>query len=230
MAAAATEAITPSPAAHQALTWRRLVLLLALLNAPLYFNGCDSKATRFSAGAAIPFAELAVQGQPPLAPMDITWWSPWRCGANFVVLGGVIWLASRHVGWIARLARSRWFVVNLVLVALVFNSWLYLPQVCFQLVIMPTLNLAAYLQSFVEGDAGLNEAIFPYVVSLSARLYYIACVAGVGGIAVGLRVFFRRYFFVPSGHGWQVQLGGLITVVLVVGTAIGLIARLLTQR
>lgn len=227
--ASATLLQTPPAAAHWPLSWQRLVLLVVLLNAPLFFNGCDNKETRFTAGLVIPFAEIVSNERQPW-PVTISWWSWWRSAANLLVMGLGIWLSCRRLSWVARVATSRWTLATLVLVALVFDSWFYLPIVWFHGVFSPTFQVWAFLQGCFNSKEQPNEAVALYTLFASARLYYLACVAGVGGTTFGLQLFFRRYFFVQSGRWWQVQLGGLITVVLVSGTAIGIIARLLMQR
>lgn len=231
MAGTSTTSIPPqSIAAHQPLSWQRLLLLVALFNAPLYFNGCDSKETRFSIGTAIPFAEIVSRTQGPLGPVSITWWSTWRCAANFVLMVATLWLLCRYVAWVARVVHLRWLIGTLIFVALLFNSWWFLPGVWFHAVFTPHFHLSEFLQGLLDGEPKGSQAVGKFALVFGGRLYYATCVCGVGGATWTLRAFLRRYFFVPSGHWWQVQLGGLITVMLVLGTAIGVIARLMMQQ
>jgi hypothetical protein len=220
----------PPPAVPKPLSWQRLVLLIALLNAPLYFNGCDSKETRFSIGTAIPFAEIVSRSQKPFGPVTVTWWSSWRCAANFTLIAAAVWLSCRYFAWIAGLAQSRWLIGTLVFVALLFNSWWFLPEVWFHAVFTPVFQVSTFLQWIFDALPNGNHSPGEFAIILGGRLYFAACVCGIGSATWAVRVFLKRYFFVQSGRGWQIQLGGLITVMLVLGTAIGIIARLMMQQ
>jgi hypothetical protein len=225
-------ALQPTCPKQRSLTWQRLVLIVALLNVPAFFQGCvPQQQAKFRAkltfGVAIPFMEIISPQKEVFGPLELRQWSSWRCLVNFALLGGGIWLLCRRFPWCGRIAASRWTIVTLAIVALVFNTWWYLPGVWFQLVFMPTYHVSIFLQDPVRWQESPNESVRYYVLLFSARLYYAACLAGVGGMIWGLRLFLRRCFFVPSGHWWQVQLGGLLVVVLVVGTAIGMVVRLL---
>jgi hypothetical protein len=220
----------PPPARALApLSWQRLVLLVVLLNTPLFFQGCGpNHSVRFTAGAVLPFVEIVSPDPPPQAG-SLRWWSAWRCLVNIAATAAGVWLLCR-IRWIGRVAESRWAMATLVIVALVFNAWWYFPDLWVQAVYSPTAQLTTLLIHCVTGEGTPHQAVAERMVTCSARLYYLACLVVVGGVTFVLQVFFRRYFFVPAGHWWQVQLGGLMVVVLVLGTAIGVVARLLMQQ
>lgn len=217
-------------AAPRAVTWRRTLLLVALLNAPLFFDGCDTQRLRFSVGMAIPCGEIESDDQRPSGPFTVIWWSWTRCLANGLVLWGGIWLATRRVRWIRSLAETRWFVGLLVAVAVAFNSWLIWPTFWAHAVFNPTLQLWALGLVPFGGLAETSETTQRYVLLLSSRLYYFICVAGLSVSFVGLRAFLRRFFFVRAGPWWQIQLRGLIIVMVVLGAVIGMAVRLLTLQ
>ena len=205
------------------------MLLAVLLNAPLFFNGCDSQKVRFTLGAIIPFAEIKAAEQP-WTNTTLMWWSSWAVAANFLVTTLGICLIITRVQWTARLVQSRRFLAVLLLVAVVFDSWLFWPVVWSYAVFNPTLQIWALLLAPAGGVSGASEPVQRIAMQFSARFYYAICVLGLTGLAFGVPAFFRRYFFVQSGPWWQIQLRGLIILMLVLGAAIGLVVRLLTLQ
>jgi hypothetical protein len=201
--------------------WRRLVLLLALLNSPLFFNGCESQHVKFTVGAAIPFAEF---------DSKLLWFSWPLLMANGLATFAAIWLATRYVPWLNRMAASRWFLGTLIAVALLFNSWLVWMPFWVHTVFSPQATIAGLMVRAVEGPEGASETAVRWAWTVSGRIYYVLCVAVISGGAVGLRAFLRRYFFVRTGSRWQIQLGGLVIAMLILGTGIGMAIRLLMQQ
>jgi hypothetical protein len=226
-AAASTAIDSRPPQPKRGLGWRWIVILVALLNAPLFFNGCDSQKVRFTAGAIVPFAELTSAEQPWINTR-LTWWSWWGVAGNVLVVAVGVWLATTKVRWIARLAQSRRFLGVLILVAVVFDSWLFWPPLWSHAVFDPTLQIWALVLTPAGGHSETSEPVQRIALQISARLYYAICVLGLTGLAFGVPAFLRRFFFVRSGPWWQIQLRGLIILMLVFGAAIGLVVRLLT--
>jgi hypothetical protein len=208
--------------------WPRLLLLLALLNAPLFFNGCESQQPKFTLGAAVPFAEVR-SSDSHFLPDKLLWFSWPLLLANGLGSIATLWLATRRFGWMNRVAASRWFVGTLIAVALLFNSWLVFAPIWAHAVMGPQIQIAGLIAKAQEGPGGVSEGAQRFAWLLSGRLYYAACVGVLGGSIVAVQLFLRRYFFVRSGPRWQIQLGGLIIVMLVLGTVIGMTVRLLSS-
>ncbi|HEX5104946.1 MAG TPA: hypothetical protein VFV87_14095 [Pirellulaceae bacterium] len=200
--------------------WPRLLLLLVLFNAPLFFNGCEFQDAKFTLGAAVPFAEF----------QDKLLWFSWPLMlVNGLGILAILWLATRRVSWINRAAHSRWLVGALVAIALLFDSWLIWPPLWAHAVFGPQVQIAGLIAKTFEGPQGASESAVRWAWLISARLYYVACVLLLGASVLGVRAFLRRYFFVRADSRWQIQLGGLMIVVVVLGTLIGLVVRLIVH-
>lgn len=208
--------------------WKRLVLLFALLNAPLFFNGCESQEAKFTVGAAIPFAEIG-GGQFLLEKLH--WFSWPLMAANGLVTAAALWIATRRSTWLNRVAASRWFVGILTTVALVFNSWLVWPWLWIHVVFGPQVQIAGLIAMLFGGPLGASEEVAArWIWLISARVYFVVWVAVVSGVTLGVRAFLRRYFFVRTGSRWQIQLGGLVIVMLILGAGVGMAIRLLMPQ
>ncbi|MCI0357535.1 MAG: hypothetical protein L0211_03495 [Planctomycetaceae bacterium] len=211
------------------ISWQRIVLLVVLLNAPLFCDGCDAGKYSFSVGTVVPYAQITTPHTPDrqrFFPIEITCWSSWRCLANFLVIASLIWLLTRHNRRIARVAESGQFTGTLIAVAVAFNSWWFLPEFWLNVVFMLQWHLSMYLLYLFQGIEGPSDASRHSLLT-SAWLLYAVCVVVLSATLFGVNAFFRRYFFAASGKWWQIQLGGLIIVVVVLGTLVGLVARLL---
>jgi hypothetical protein len=62
-------------AAKRPVSWARILLLAALLNAPLFFNGCEAQRLHFSVGTVIPYGEVLSDDNRPFFPAALEWWS-----------------------------------------------------------------------------------------------------------------------------------------------------------
>ena len=132
------------------------MLLFALLNAPLFFNGCESQEPKFSVGAAIPFAEVG-GGQFVL---DKLHWFSWPLMvANGLVTVAALWLATRRSRWLNRVAASRWFMGALIVVVLLFNSWLVWPWLWTHVVFGPQVQIAGLIVRIFAGPLGASEEV-----------------------------------------------------------------------
>jgi hypothetical protein len=221
----------PAPRPARPLGWPRLALLVVLLNLPLFFQGCESQTMQFTPGPVIPFAQVQATEQTWI-PVVITTWSWPKFLANLAIVGLSVWLATR-IGWISRLAASRWFPIVLLLVATAFNLWLVWPPGWEYVILNPQLRIFNLILRVTGqttgGPPGPSLTAQWWVMLFSGRLYYVLLVTGLSlGFVLG-RVFLRRYFFVRTGTRWQIQLGGLIAAVIVLGTAIGMTVRFFMQ-
>jgi hypothetical protein len=201
--------------------------LVVLLNLPLFFQGCQSQKMQFTLGPAIPFAQVEADDQTWF-PAVVKSWSWPKLLANLVIVCLGVWLATR-ITWISRVAASRWFPAILLLVAIAFNLWLVWPPAWEYLVWTPQWHLFGLILRVAGQGQAPSETAQWWALLISGRLYYVLLVAGLSLCFVLSRVFFRRYFFVQSGARWQIQLGGLIVAVVILGTAIGMTVRLLMQ-
>ena len=217
----------PAPAAAGKVGWQRVVLLLALLNAPLFFQGCESQKLQFTIGPVVPFAQIEGDEHTWYHAAIVTWSWP-KLLANIAILSIGIWLVTR-VTWINRVALSRWFLAVLLVTALAFDSWLVWPAAWEQMVLTPQVHLHGLMLEAIGQRGNPTESGMWWTLLLSGRLFYVLLVAGLSVGYVLARLFLRRYFFVRSGSRWQIQLGGLIAAVIVLGTAIGMTVRLLMQ-
>jgi hypothetical protein len=142
----------------------------------------------------------------------------------------VIWLATRYAGWTVRVANSRWLPTLLIAIGVAFNSWLVWPPLWEKLVLAPQLQLAELLSKLLSGNKPEGNAPNEWIWLVSSRLYYLLCIVGLGGGGLGVRYFLRHYFFVRTGRWWQIQLGGLMIVVVVSGVLIGMAVRMLVPH
>jgi len=209
--------------------WRRIVLLVALLNAPLFFQGCQSQRMQFTLGPVVPFAQVESEDQRPWFPARLVAWSWLKLLANFSIVSLGVWVARRRFTWIRRMAASRWLPAILLLVAVVFDVWLIWPWGWEYLVWAPQMQLCNLVVKLVQIE-NPSETTQWRILLLSGRLYYVLLVTGLSLSFLIVRLFLRRYFFVRTGPRWRIQLGGLIVVVIVLGTAIGMTVRLLLQN
>ena len=210
------------------LGWPRLVLLVVLLNAPMFFQGCESQKLQFTLGPAVPFAQIEAEDQQPLLPTALVYWSWPKLLANLAILGVILWLATR-VAWGRQAVRSRWFLCILLLVAIAFDLWLIWPPAWQYLVWTPQNHICVFiLRTFTQGQSP-SESVVWWVLLLSGRLYYLLLIAGLSLSFVLTRLFLRRYFFVRAGSRWQIQLGGLVVAMLILGAGVGMAIRLLMQ-
>lgn len=214
-------------AAARPLHWRRLALLVVLLNLPLFFQGCQSQTMQFTLGPAIPFAQVEACDQTWF-PAVVKSWSWPKSLANLVIVCLGVWLATR-ITWISRVAASRWFPAILLLVASAFNLWLVWPPGWEYVVWTPQWQLCGLILKTTGQGPAPSETAQWWALLISGRLYYALLAGGLSLGYVVVRVFLRRYFFVRTGARWQIQLGGLIAAVIVLGTAIGMTVRLLMQ-
>ena len=216
----------PAPPAARPLGWPRLVLLVVLLNLPLFFQGCQSNKLLFTLGPAVPFAQVEADDPQTWFPATLVTWSWTKLLANVAILFLGLWLTTR-VAWTRTVAGSRWFPAILLLVAAMFDLWLVWPDAWEFLVWAPQNHLCSFMLQCVASDESPSETLVWWILLISGRLYYLLLVAGLSlGFVLG-RVFLRRYFFVRTGARWQIQLGGLIAAVVILGTAIGMTVRLL---
>ena len=124
------------------------------------------------------------------------------------------------------MANTRWLPVILVLVAVAFDLWLIWPWGWEYLVWAPQMQLCNLVVKVFQVENPSETAQW-WLLLVSGRLYYVLLVTGLSLGFLFVRHFLRRYFFVRTGPRWRIQLGGLIVVVIVLGTAIGMTVRLL---
>ena len=218
-----------TPPAGRQLGWRRLVLLVVLLNSPMFFQGCESQKFQFTLGAAVPFSQIEANDQQPLLPTTLVFWSWPKLLANVGILALALWLASR-VAWLNRTFASNWFAAVLLLVALVFDLWLIWPPGWEQVVLNPQAQIYALILHIAGESNTPSPNLVWWAMLLSGRVYYVLLVVGLSLSFVLAGLFLRRYFFVRTGARWQVQLGGLVIVMLLLGSAVGVAIRLLMPQ
>lgn len=212
----------PPVAKDRPVGWKRLVLLFALLNAPLFFNGCESQEAKFTVGVAIPFAEIGGG--------KLNWFSWNLMAANGLVTTAALWLATRRSRWLNCWATSRNLAGCLIGVALLFNAWLVWEWPWMHVVFGPQVQIATLIARILGQLGASEEEAARWIWPISARMYYVFCVAVLSGATLGLRAFLNRYFFVRTGSRWQIQLGGLVIAMLILGTGIGMAIRLLMPQ
>src|SRR5262245_5637622 len=100
--------VGPAKSSAQQIGWPRVLLFVALLSLPLFFQGCQSQKLQFTLGPAIPFAEIESNDQPAWIPATLISWSWTTFLANIAILALAVWLATRFA-WLSRVAATHWF-------------------------------------------------------------------------------------------------------------------------
>ena len=210
----------------QRLTWKRLTLLLILMNTPLFYHGCDSGDTYFTVGAAAPCAELTYTDGGVL-PDQAKMTSPWLWCANLFLLVATLWLIRRAFPRLRRIVASRTFLVALLIVILLMNSFLYAGVIWMNVIWSVDMQFLAAVHWLILHDVTDQAAENGVDVALASRLHFFCMLAAVYLVLRLLVWIYNRFVAVDSQRWWQLRLGGLIGAMLILGAGIGMLLRYL---
>ncbi len=205
---------------------RRLFLLFVLLQLPLFFNGCDINSYRFTVGALVPYAEFEVG--PDFQFRRLSAVSQLGLPANLLLIAACLLVAARFWPRLWRQLESPLFFASLIVTLWLFLSFWFLPSVWGFVVMMPTIHVANFIRAVVLGDDTTRTAT-DWPLLIAGRVYFFACLAIVGVVLRGAAWAYRRYVLVAPDRWWQLSLGGALAVMLILGTALGLLLRLLSS-
>jgi hypothetical protein len=197
--------------------WRRFLALLLLAQVTLFWEGCQGNQFLLSLGAAGPAATISYSESP--LTIKLVEFSAGCFAGNLLAIGGAILIfvyAPQH--WMNRLA-SRKLLIAAAIVTAIFNSILYFAGAWAWLVMNPILWIGdTFFHALRDKDG---------VLGTIARVYFVACVLLFWGLLSLLQTISRRYFFVHADR-WQFSLGGLLALMVILGTGIGMLLRLLS--
>ena len=196
--------------------------LTILLFCVLFFQGCQKSTIRFTIGPFAPVVALEYNGDEPLAS-EFEAFSPHWLVLNFVVLG-ILFFASPVARWTARQGSCRELTIAVFCAAALFNSILISVPVWQQLVFRPIAEIDGAIHWMLRLSSESPTA--PFFRGLSSRLYFVFCVISAIAVWRLTRMVMRRYVFTDPDRWWQVSLGPLLTITLVLGTGLGMLLRL----
>jgi hypothetical protein len=204
------EAPTPKP-------WRRFVLLVLLVQSTLFWQGCEQKHALFSLGLAGPAVTVGIGDS--LVATKVFDVSLLFAIANLVAIAAAaVVFAYAAPRWANRITSTRWLVA-VALATAIFNSCLYFPLLWFYVVSLPVVWLATLLFER-PGDEGHA------ILGTLSRVYYLVGIAAIWGALSLVRLLSRRYLFVDPDR-WQFSLAGLLALMVLLGTGIGMLLRVL---
>ncbi|MEZ6115528.1 MAG: hypothetical protein R3C28_02990 [Pirellulaceae bacterium] len=207
-------------------TKRAYGLRFLLLFSVLFFDGCDASNVMLSPG---PFVRIVSIAYEPEAP-DLTHLKP-GTSFSFSLALTLANLAIAAIGiWILRtrprLERhflSRVFLVSLALHVSIFNSVLFGWSGWAHVVMHPTMQLYELVRQFVP----LSLADSIWLLQGVARIYFYTTFWLTWLVCWLLCKLAARYLWLDQAKWWQFRLGGMLAVMVVLGTALGLFLRLL---
>jgi hypothetical protein len=203
----------------------RGLLLLFLLQLPFFMNGCDFNSIYQTLGFAVPYAEVDMgHRQRPDVRISV---SGLGFTANLLVIGGGLLLAFCCWPWLWRQLESKSFLFVLVITVWAFDSIWFLPAVWGCVVGSAVMNLANWMQCVASGDMRQTADRGSWCYLLSARLYFLAWLIGGYLLTCGAVWLYRRFVVVTPNRWWQVSLAAVLAAMLILGTALGLLLRLL---
>jgi hypothetical protein len=195
--------------------WLRLGAILLLAQMTLFYQGCDHKYLIHSLGPAGPWITFGIDES--LLSSKLMDFSPVLLGINLLLIAAVVLVVARLGSpWFERLT-SRSLLAATAIATLIFNSILYFAGVWIHLVALPVNWLAEVIFS-------ADSARSAVVHGTLARVYYFVVVATIAGTLRFVQWLLRRYLFIHADR-WQVSLGGLLTIMAILGTGIGLLLR-----
>ena len=197
----------------------RIILIVILLSSTCFFDGCENQDMRLTVGTP-PIARFGYDDVGWAGRYELLEFWPIGLLINVLVFGiGVTWvLASGHKTAVAirhQLSKTSVWVATIITVA-VFNSFLYLPSVWIYCVFFPLAQLPIF-----------DEPVNYGAVRVITRLYWLLWVFGLSVLFAGIGWVYRKQFMVEEGRWWQVSLGGLMAAMVILGTAFGIIGRIL---
>lgn len=203
------------PAARQK-RWLRFAVLLLLGQITLFYHGCDNKHVIHSLGPAGAWVTIGIDESLPASELiDL---SPGWLAVNLLAIVVAVVVAARlSPMWFERLT-SRQVLAAAAIATLIFNSALYFLTAWVYLVGHPIGWLA---HTFFSGINVSPEVVHGFV----ARTYYFVGVVAIAGVLRLVQWLLRRYLFIHADR-WQVSLGGLLALMAILGTGIGLLLRL----
>ena len=210
----------------RSLTWKRLSLILLLVNTPLFYHGCDSGDTYFTLGAAAPCVELTYADGGVL-PDQAKMTSPWLWCANVFLLVATLWLIRRAFPRLRRIVVSQTFLVALLIVILLMNSFLYASVIWMNVIWSVNMQFLVAVHWLILHDVTDHAAENGVDVALASRLHFFCMLAAVYLVLRLLVWIYNRFVAVDSQRWWQLRLGGLIGAMLILGAGIGMLLRYL---
>jgi hypothetical protein len=208
------------------LTWWRATLLILLVNSTLFYHGCRQSKTYFSVGAPGPFLEVVVQDSDRL-PSSVRGGSAAWLLADLVLAVGLLVCVGWYLPRVARLLASRTFFATLSICVAVLNSFLISPDVWTYIAWWPTLHVLEAVNWLLSDALADQPAVGRLDVVLASRLYFLLLLTALYLVFKSIAYLVRRYLLIDPQRWWQFQLGGLMAVSVLAGTAIGLIVRIL---
>ena len=222
-----TRNVGERPARRRPRVWRRVLLLFVVFQTPFFLNGCDRSSVYYSAGVVVPYCEFELDDD--FWFQRVVSFSILGCAANLLLIGGGLLAAARCWPWLGRQLESRLFLIVLLLTVWVFDSFWFWPALWWNLVGFHTINLANTTHEFVLGaDAGAAP-VSSWAYVTGARVYFVAWLVGGHFGLSGAGWLYRRFFTVTPQRWWQISLGGALAAMLILGTALGLLLRLLSD-
>ncbi len=189
----------------------------------LFFQGCENNRIQLTVGPLAPFAEIDYDEELPF-DSDLTYFSVPRLAFNFVGLGFLLvilpWYSRRVRGVLA----SPEVRVAILIVAIVFNSILYLHPLWVNAVFWPTCNVTDVLESVFGSPT--TQSGERWMMASASRLYFLICWSAVTLLLWVSKWVARRYVFVDPNRWWQFNLQSFLLATFIVGTGLGMLLRL----
>jgi hypothetical protein len=201
-------------------------LLLVLLNLPLLYHGCDGGTTYYTLGGAVPCMELTYESEG-------FWPDSARCLsgelwlANLFLILASLWVLSHSLPFARQILASRRFLICLSFVIALTNSFLVAPTVWRYAVWNLDMYFITAVHWLILRDITDDMAANRVDVAIASRIHFLVMLATAYFSIAGIGWLFRRYVTVDGRPWWQWRLGGLLAVMLILGTAIGMLVRLL---
>jgi hypothetical protein len=187
-----------------------------LAQCTLFWEGCRDSRTVFSVGLAGPAVTVGYKDSP--VGLELVEASPLWLVVNVLAMtaAAILW-AYASPRWEQRLTSPK-LVAATALVTAIFNSALYFGALWFYAVAYPVLWVTELL---FGSSATHNEG----VLGIMSRLYFAVGTAATWAVLRLAHAVSLRYFFVAPDR-WQFSLAGLLVLMVILGTGIGMLLRL----
>jgi hypothetical protein len=198
-----------------------VLLLVALLNSVFFFHGCESKAYHFTAGIAVPYVELAYYDDHWF-PSELIDSRPWAVALNFFLPVLILVVIDRRWPRVAGCFATRRLLALLLISWAIFNSFSIWHALWMNAVWAPTgliFDGVRYVCGEFEPVTGRR------VVGLISRCYLLlVLLVSFTSISV-IRYVHRNYVAITPERWWQFHLAGLLALMLILGSGVGLLIR-----
>ena len=212
-----------SPAVNWSRIRKRSLWILALVSITFFFDGCESGDPEFTVGI-VPFSRVSFGdlgwGQTPKL-LDF-----WPIGLilNVALLAAMIvfvkFSSHRIAQWTRNRLQTRRVWIAVILTVGIFNSFLLIPGVWIWCVYRPTTFV---LQGFSQDPPIL-------IVRSIARILFAVWVMVLSLLMLGLTMVIQKYVLIDKERWWQVSVGGMFAIMVILGTLAGIIGRLIMQN